>query len=53
MRKDNKSRDLFNKKMKILFELANLEAAKSLQNGFDKKSNLMLLYKEFIKEQMG
>ena len=51
MHKDKHSVELFRKKMKILFELSNLEAAKSLQDGFNKKSNLLLLYKEFIKEQ--
>lgn len=50
MKKESKR--LFDKKMKVLFELSNLEAAKSLQGGFNRKANLMLMYKELIKEQL-
>ena len=52
MRNNKHGEDLFKKKMKILFELANLEAGKSLKSGFNKKSSLLLMYKEFIKEQL-
>lgn len=52
MKQEDKSLDLFQKKIKVLFELTNLESAKSLKEGFNKKSNILLMYKELVKEQI-